>query len=65
MHGILAYPRRAGAPARPQESGFIAVKASLASGLVDVTLIPEVPFRLEGPRGLLAYLDSLLESQVG
>ncbi len=39
-----------------RDSGFIACYASLASSLVNFTLIPEVPFELEGPRGLLEAL---------
>ena len=41
-------------------SGFIAVSASLASGLVDICLIPEVPYRLES---VLAYLESVLQKK--
>ena len=41
-----------------RRSGFIAVQASLASGLVDVCLIPEVPFRLDC---VMAYLETVLE----
>lgn len=44
-----------------RRSGFTAMQASLASGVVDVCLIPEVPFELEGPRGLLRYVQGLLE----
>ena len=33
-------------------SGFIARNASLASGNVDICLIPELPFELGGPKGL-------------
>ena len=32
----------------------------MASGVVDVCLIPEVPFALEGRRGLAAYVESTL-----
>ncbi|KAK9809983.1 hypothetical protein WJX72_002965 [[Myrmecia] bisecta] len=46
-----------------RQSGFIALQASMASGLVDVCLIPEVPFELEGKCGLMAYLDKVLESK--
>lgn len=41
-----------------RRSGFIAVQASLASGLVDICLIPEVPFRVDS---MLAYLEDVLE----
>jgi len=39
-----------------RDSGFIACYASLASSLVNFTLIPEVHFELEGQRGLLEAL---------
>ena len=39
-----------------RDSGFIACYAALAGGNVDFVLIPEVPFELEGPRGLLEQL---------
>ena len=44
-----------------REAGFIAAAASLASGQVDFVLIPEVPFTLEGERGLLAKLERRLK----
>ena len=37
-----------------RHAGFIAVGATVASQDVNFTLIPEVPFALDGPRGLLA-----------
>jgi 6-phosphofructokinase 1 len=37
-------------------SGFIAAGATVASQDVNFTFVPEVPFRLDGPRGLLASL---------
>lgn len=40
-----------------RHAGFIALGATVASQDVNVTLIPEVPFALEGPRGLLAHLE--------
>jgi len=43
-----------------RESGFIAAGASLASGEVNFTLVPEVPFALEGECGLLAVLHRRL-----
>mmetsp|Transcript_25298 Transcript_25298/g.60182 ORF Transcript_25298/g.60182 Transcript_25298/m.60182 type:complete len:455 (-) Transcript_25298:517-1881(-) len=46
-----------------RESGFIALHASLSSGVVDVCLIPEVPFSLHGEKGLLAYLESVIARQ--
>ncbi|MEW5297418.1 MAG: hypothetical protein WDW36_000628 [Sanguina aurantia] len=44
-----------------RQSGFIAVQASMASGVVDACLIPEVPFKLHGPNGLLAYLEYVIK----
>lgn len=41
-----------------RRSGFIAVQASLASGLVDICLIPEVTFRLDS---VMSYLEDVLE----
>ncbi len=39
-----------------RDSGFIAAGATVASQEVNFTLVPEVPFQLEGERGLLAVL---------
>lgn len=44
-----------------RHSGFIAAHASLANGDVNFCLIPEAPFDLEGPRGLLQALEQRLE----
>ncbi|KAK6150368.1 hypothetical protein DH2020_015300 [Rehmannia glutinosa] len=44
-----------------RSSGFIAMQASLASGQIDICLIPEVPFNLHGPHGVLNHLKYLLE----
>jgi 6-phosphofructokinase 1 len=41
-------------------SGFIAANAALALNEVNFVLIPEVPFDLEGPRGLFAALEQRL-----
>jgi 6-phosphofructokinase 1 len=41
-----------------RESGSITAHATLADGDVNICLIPEVPFALEGPNGLLARLES-------
>jgi 6-phosphofructokinase 1 len=46
-----------------RSAGFIAAGATLASGEVNFTLLPEVPFRLEGPRGFLAALRTRLEAR--
>lgn len=43
-----------------RESGFIAAHAALASNDVNVVLVPEVPFDLDGERGLLAHLEHRL-----
>lgn len=40
-------------------------QASLAAGIVDAVLIPEVPFVLEGEHGLLAYLQRIMEEKGG
>ncbi|KAL2347398.1 hypothetical protein Fmac_001398 [Flemingia macrophylla] len=46
-----------------RDSGFIAMHASLASGQIDICLIPEVPFNLHGPSGVLSYLKYLIETK--
>lgn len=43
-----------------RHSGFIAAGATVASQDVNFTLIPELPFRLDGPNGLLAALKARL-----
>jgi 6-phosphofructokinase 1 len=43
-----------------RSSGFIAANAALALNDVNYVLVPEVPFDLEGPRGLFRVLDSRL-----
>jgi len=40
--------------------GFITANASLAMNDVNIVLIPEVPFKLEGPNGLFKYIESRL-----
>jgi 6-phosphofructokinase 1 len=45
-----------------RHSGFIACHATVASTDVDAVLIPEVPVRLEGRKGLLAYLEGRLSA---
>ncbi|KAH7572202.1 hypothetical protein JRO89_XS04G0219300 [Xanthoceras sorbifolium] len=42
-------------------AGFIAMYATLASRDVDCCLIPESPFYLEGPGGLLEFIDRRLK----
>ncbi|KAI0495873.1 hypothetical protein KFK09_022180 [Dendrobium nobile] len=46
-----------------RSSGFIAMHASLASGQVDVCLIPEEPFTLHGPNGVLRHLRYLVQTK--
>jgi 6-phosphofructokinase 1 len=46
-----------------RQSGFIAMYASIASGEVDVTLIPEVNFGMDGPNGVVEHLRYLLKAQ--
>ncbi|XP_031115186.1 ATP-dependent 6-phosphofructokinase 5, chloroplastic-like [Ipomoea triloba] len=46
-----------------RSSGFIAMHASLASGQIDVCLIPEVPFKLDGENGVLKHLEYLIETK--
>jgi len=41
-------------------SGFIAANAALALSEVNFVLIPEVPFDLEGPKGLLKVVEERL-----
>lgn len=43
--------------------GFLLAARHDPSGVVDVVLIPEVPFKLQGPTGLLAYLETVLEKK--
>jgi len=44
-----------------RHSGFIAAHASIATGVVNFCLIPEVPFMLEGERGFLKSLENRLK----
>ncbi len=46
-----------------RHSGFIAARATLASGDVNFCLVPEVPFTLDGRGGLLAVLEQRLEER--
>jgi 6-phosphofructokinase 1 len=46
-----------------RNAGFIAAHAALASHDVNVCLVPEVSFELEGPGGLLAYLEHRLKTR--
>lgn len=44
-----------------RHAGFIAAHATLASGDVDVCLVPEVPVVLEGPLGVLTHVRATLK----
>jgi 6-phosphofructokinase len=46
-----------------RRSGFIAMQSSLSSGVVDVCLIPEEPFELDGPAGVLGYVRKIIEQK--
>jgi 6-phosphofructokinase 1 len=46
-----------------RHSGFIAAYASLASGDVDMVLVPEVPVVLDGGSGVLAHVERVLARQ--
>jgi 6-phosphofructokinase 1 len=46
-----------------RESGFIAAHTALASHEVNFILIPEVPFELDGPNGLLQHLEKRLKKR--
>jgi 6-phosphofructokinase 1 len=46
-----------------RQAGFIAAAATIASGHVNFTLIPEVPFKLDGSDGLLAKLERRLRAR--
>ena len=46
-----------------RESGFIASNTTLAVHEANFTLIPEVPFDLDGPNGLLVHLKNRLEAR--
>jgi 6-phosphofructokinase 1 len=45
-----------------RDSGFIAAYASLANSVVNFCLVPEVPFELDGPEGLLAAVERRFQS---
>lgn len=46
-----------------RESGFIATATALASHEANFCLIPEVPFDLDGPNGLLAHIEDRLNER--
>ncbi len=39
------------------------LKSDIGTGVVDVCLIPEVPFALKGSKGLFAYVEKVLEER--
>ena len=47
-----------------RESGWIAASAALANSNVNICLVPEVPFDLQGPNGFLSHLESRLRNKV-
>jgi len=46
-----------------RDSGFVAAAAAVASEETNFCLVPEVPFELEGPHGLLAALEQRLKAR--
>jgi len=46
-----------------RHSGFIACYAALANHVADFVLIPEVPFRLDGPGGFLSCLEQRVKDR--
>lgn len=46
-----------------RQSGFIAMNAALASGEVDVCLIPEIDVPLDGPGGVLSHIRRVLQKK--
>ncbi|MBN2497923.1 MAG: ATP-dependent 6-phosphofructokinase [Deltaproteobacteria bacterium] len=44
-----------------RQSGFVAAHAAIAEGDANFVLVPEVPFELEGPDGLLAALEARMD----
>ena len=46
-----------------RESGFIATAAAMASHETNFCLIPEVPFEMDGPNGLLHHLEERLQKR--
>ena len=46
-----------------RSAGFIAAHATLASGDVDLCLVPEVPVHLHGPEGYLEFLARRVQAQ--
>lgn len=46
-----------------RESGFIAAHTALATNDVNFVLVPEVPFDVDGPNGLLAHLEARMRTR--
>ncbi|MEM7052226.1 MAG: ATP-dependent 6-phosphofructokinase [Acidobacteriota bacterium] len=46
-----------------RDAGFIAAGATLASQEVNFTLVPEIPFDLDGPKGFLAALEARIRAR--
>lgn len=46
-----------------RHSGYLAAAATVATGLVDCCLVPEIPFALEGRGGVLELLERRLEEK--
>jgi len=46
-----------------RSAGFIAMYAALANRDVDICLIPEFPFEMDGPDGLLSYVKRRVKSK--
>jgi 6-phosphofructokinase 1 len=44
-----------------KKTGFLCVEASLASGNVNMCLIPEIKWSFSGKDGLLSYVDCFLK----
>ncbi len=44
-----------------RDAGFVAAKAALASLEANLVLIPEIPFDIDGRRGVLSFLEGRLE----
>jgi len=63
-HEATGYPNGIGLiKLMGRHSGFIAAHATLAQQYVNFTLIPEVPFTLEGSNGLLAAMEKRLNER--
>ena len=46
-----------------RHSGYIAASAALANGHVNLCLVPEVPFKLEGKGGLLDFVEKRIKEK--